>query len=481
MTNDINEDVTIQVANRKHKVLNIFKPAVKFVESDLTLSLPSHTNKVLSDKLKGISLDERPSESQTKWRKVIEKSVDMVSYADGFVDSLNREGSEFEQIVEVNDTKLRPSVPAIRTTQNENLKGDRGIMRALTQLGLGTVFMVPLYSAGFWVKFKAPTEGYLLDLNRALIADKVNLGRSTYGLAFSSTSSYTHDRILDAVLDHISEATINIADINRVELLRLIPVMDLNTLIWGFACTMFPNGVQYERACVADPEKCDFVIKELLDLTFLHRVDKSQLTAKQKAFMVERRPNTKTIEQVKDYQSEFLINGNRAISINSDNDSEIIFNLKTPSIAEYIEKSNSWISEIVEVVETALTDHNQDERNNFINAKAAASVMRQFTHYVDSVELVDSNFITDPNTIQELLDVVSTDDKLRSGFIEKVVKYINETALVIIAIDSFDCPKCGEKNEIETGKDEFKELIPLDILQLFFTLLSARMRRLRSR
>ena len=277
----------------------MFSTTTKFVDTDLTLSLPSHTNGRASELLESYTTEETPSESRKEWRDVLSRSIEMCTYADAFVSSVNRADSVFTQTLEVNDTKLRPSVPALKNTENEVLKGDRGIMRALSQLGLGTLFTVPLYNTGIWVTFKAPTEGYLLDLNRAMVSDKVALGRATYGLAFSSTSSYTYDRILDAALDHISDATININDISGADLLNLIPISDINTLVWGFACTMYHKGVQYERACINNPDSCDYVVKELINLTKLHYVDQTQLTHKQKVFMSDRKPKSKTIDEVK--------------------------------------------------------------------------------------------------------------------------------------------------------------------------------------
>lgn len=474
------EQTDVKKESKKHKTESMFSVATKFIDSELTLSLPSHTNTKVSELLEGYTPEEVPSESRKEWREVLSKSIEMCTFADSFVSSVNRDDASFTQTLEVNDTKLRASVPALKSTENEVLKGDRGIMRALSQLGLGTLFTVPLYNTGIWVTFKAPTEGYLLDLNRAMVADKVALGRSTYGLAFSSTSSYTYDRILDAALDHISDSTININDISRADLLGLIPVTDLNTLVWGFACTMYPKGVQYERACINNPDSCDYVVKELINLTKLHYVDQTQLTHKQKVFMSDRKPKSKTIDEVKEYQKEFTLNAKRTIEVQADNDSTISFVLKTPSISEYMKKSSQWIDSIVETIESSMTEVSQKDRNAFITIKASASAMRQYSHYIDTIELENANVISDEETIQGLLDVISTDDNLREGFIEKVLKYINETMLTVIAIPAFDCPKCGADNSGGSGT-MLSELIPLDVIQLFFTLHSARMRRLRNR
>ena len=114
-------------------------------------------------------------------------------------------------------------------------------------------------------------------------------------------------------------------------------------------------------------------------------------------------------------------------------------------------KSSQWIDSIVETIESSMTEATQKDRNNFITIKASASAMRQYLHYIDTVELENANVISDEETIQGLLDVISTDDNLREGFIEKVLKYINETMLTVIAIPAFDCPNCEQITQVVTA------------------------------
>jgi hypothetical protein len=454
---------------------------VTFKEGNVTLSLPSQTNIKTVKMLENISNYDETNTNAAEWKQAITDGLSCNTLENILVDTVNDKDSRFLQTIEVNGKKLSAKPPVSKSISNEDLKGERGVLKALSQLGLGTPFTVPLYHSGIWLTFKAPTEGYLLELNRQFISDKITFGRSSYGLAYSNTSCYTIDRLVNAALDHLHTATIDTATISRTELLELLSTNDIYHVIWGFAATIYPKGIQYQRACIADPDNCNYVLKAVIDVQKFQYTNDLALTEEQKVFMSSRQPRSKTVESVKLYQASLMRSANRQVTVIGDNGVGLTFNLKTPSISEYIEAGYRWVNSVVSDVESAIAEMPKEAREKHLIRRGQATAMRNYVHYVQSVELEDNNVITDTDTIEKLMDSISTDDSLRENFTKEVIKYINSSTISIIGIPAYDCPNCGKENKSDHQFPNLSEIIPLDVVQLFFQQHGQRMLRLRTR
>ena len=106
--------------------------------------------------------------------------------------------------------------------------------------------------------------------------------------------------------------------------------------------------------------------------------------------------------------------------------------------------------------------------------------MRQYRHWIESIEY-GSNIIDDPETMDSLLDKLSSDDIIRDGYIDAVLKYINESVISVIGIPVFDCPACNMTQENTQSTESFKNIIPLDVISVFFGLLTQRLERMMER
>lgn len=460
----------------------VFKKAENWVNGNITISLPSEVYKQTAAAINSVpNVSIVNTQEDREWARVARDGLDLNTVEEILVGSLNRGNGHWRQALEVNGDKLIPKAPGFKETSNTELKGERGKLRVLSQLGIGTLFQVPLYHTGIWVTFKAPTEGYLLELNRLILSDKIRFGRNTYGLAFSNTSSYTTDRLVSAALEHVYDTSLDITGSGVSSLKDIISSQDIPSLLWGFACTMFPKGFQYERACLADPEKCNHVEREVVNITKLQFVDTSELTDWQKAHMSVRRPNSKSIESIRRYQEELLISAKRKVSVNKNTDNVLQLTLKVPTISEYIDAGYRWISDITAIVESSLTADSQEDKDIIITRHGQATSMRQYVHWVEKIELSDDNYITAKETIEEVFDSISSDDKIRNEFIDEVVKYIDHTNICLIGIPNYECGSCGKEQPVFHDLDNFKSILPLDLIPLFFELLVQKLQRLKDR
>jgi hypothetical protein len=109
--------------------------------------------------------------------------------------------------------------------------------------------------------------------------------------------------------------------------------------------------------------------------------------------------------------------------------------------------------------------------------------MRQYSQWVESIEF-NSNIIEDKETIESTFSILSSDDNVRDEFIQEVTKYINESTISVIGIPAYDCPNCGAPQEKVEGVSTYPKLVnilPLEVVQLFFALLAQKIQRIIAR
>lgn len=454
-----------------------FKPGLE------TITLPSNHDFEVNQSLESTPhINLMDNDSARNWGQTVKDGLEFNTFAEGFIPTLEDETALYKQSVEFNGQRYNAQAPKIKNTENENLKGERAVLRVIRQLGLGTTFQIPLWHTGIWVTLKPPTEAEIIELNRQMVSEKVRLGRYTYGLVYSNTTSYTVNYIIDFILSHLYTTTVKNEELPVSQLKNFISVQDLFTLVWGFACTMYPKGFQYRRACINDPEKCNHIVEERLNLSKLLWVNVNGLTDWQKSHMSSRQPFLKDLASVKKYKEELIRTKSRRIKLSADGAEETLhITLRSPNITQYITEGEKWITGIVNKVNEAVSSMGDDvERNNVIHRHAQASSMRQYAHWVETIEM-GTNVIDDTETICLMLDVMSSDDTIRGNFINETIKYINESTLSVVGIPVFDCPKCGKDQSIDIVNKEFVNIIPLDVIQLFFALSTQRIQRAASR
>lgn len=419
------------------------------------------------------------------WARSLGDGLEQSSYNDTFKSTLEDPEAHFSNYVEAPAGRLMGRVPRIQDVSNAVLTGEKAVIRVMTELGLGAPFQTPLWSSGMWVTFKTPSEADLIELHRIIVEDKVELGRHTYGLVFSNISAYTIERLINFAFNNsFLDITIKTDDIPAGGIKQLIVAQDIPNVLWGLTRAIYMNGFAYDRACIANPAECTHVEKMMLDVEKLQLVNNSALTDWQKIHMSGRAPNSKSLADIQRYQSELLKIQDQELKIDlKDENKNLTFILKTPTIADYIDSGHRWITNIVNMVDDVLgTETDTNVRNNLIERHAQATTMCQYAQWVGQIK-VNSNSIEDKDTIESNLKRLSQDSLIHSQFITGVTKYIERSTISVIAIPSYNCPKCG-KSAKEPGQkttEEFDSVIPLDMVQVFFGLLQQRIVKISKR
>lgn len=435
--------------------------------------------KILSD-LPNLPLDE--GKQSALWASLIMDSGEKVSKDSMFVDCLTRKESDWRTGVDVNGTVLRGGYPIFAAGKGKELEGAQAVVRVLNHLGIGSIYSQPLWHSGFWVSFKPPTESELVDLNHAIASDKIKFGRHTYGLAFSNLTSYTVDRLLKFACDHIYETSIRQEDLSNIGILEILHTHDIPAFLTGFMASQYPRGFNYRRPCCNNPQTCTHVHEATLDLRWLTKEDNSRLTPYQKGHMTSRRRGSMSLDSIKRYRTEMELSHPRDVVIKQTIGNSITFQLGCPTANDYVDAGFRWIGKMAEMVDEAVgKDAGSVERNALIQQHGMASILCQFSHWVKEIR-IGEQIVTQRSTLDNLLTHLSSDDEIRERLIQEIKRYIMDSTVAIVGIKTFDCPVCKKPNGDESNPNELqRELIPLDVVQVFTLLVSQRIARLARR
>lgn len=447
------------------------KPISEIDPNKESIYLPSDDGERINERFGSVS--ENVKDFRSDWIKAVQQSILKISYGGMLRTTAQRSDAEYRQRIDSSIGALHMGPARAMVAPNQNTSTDTLKLMIRQELNLGSTMNVPLWHSGFWIRIKAPTEGALLELYRSITQEEVSLGRSTYGLLFSNTSSYTSAAMMNFIADHVISTSLQLpAD---AVLSKYISVLDIPTLIWGAACAIWSNGFQYERPCTADPEKCNHVIKEHIDPTLMYFVDKTKLTARQISHMTKRDKGSVTVESLQIYKDDFLDSQPRLVKV-TDNLSLILGN---DSVLEHIESGNRWISSIESTYTNALLKDPAD-RDEYILRQAKTTVLRQYSHFVKSIRYHDVEY-SDRKRIEEIISELSESDEIRELYEAEIRKFIEESTIVVIGVENFQCPSCNKYQTPPRDGKPLTELIPIDVMDTFFTLVVLRIQRIDKR
>jgi len=421
-------------------------------------SLPAAETVLVANESRDIS--DLRTEKDSLFLSATSDSVSVFAKLDQYQETITRVNSSYKQYLQTEKGKIGFSVPKFADKDTPSVSGTRALLRIRAVIGQGSLITIPLYHSGFHITIQAPKDSALLELRRRIMEDKIRLGRETGGIVFSNTQAYTSGWILDMISELYYDCTLK----NAAEWRKRVKTPDLPILIWGLACSIWPNGFQYSRPILTeDGVKEKQMVTGKIDVSKLLWVDNSAFTDRQKAHMTNRLGSTMSDESIESYLSDFHLYSGRQIEINEN----LKINLKVPTIDEFVESGHRWVSETAAVVEKSLTGDNTDPnfRRLAISNQAKASSIRMYAHWVDSL-VVDDSVQTDLDTILEALEIFSSDKEITKKIFDAISKYIDDITYAVIAI-----PETSGK---ETGLPRFPRLIPIDVMGVFFTLLTQR-------
>lgn len=426
-------------------------------------------------------------ERSRKWIEAVNKGMRHSTFNGMYQDEVRTSEVPFTNYTEFRGRELNPRHVNWPAIGNETLAGSRAAIRTMTALGLTSLSQVPLWASGIWMTFRAPSDLDFVRFNQSLTDVTYNLGRATYGLAFSALTAITTTKIVDFLLEFVFETTVDI-DLTAYSptdpkhpLRSLIRTEDIPVMIAGFMESRFPNGFPYERACLDNPANSNCVVKRVFKLLEMIVSRTANLSEKHKMFMTDRRMRVRSIEQVKDYQNTLINNESSRYSIGKYNGYDMFITVKSVSIEAMETSTISWIGSLVMKVEQIVSeDTDMKKRNAILKQMSLASIARQYTHFISQIQIGQA-VMDEKEAIEEQISLFSAHDDIREAIMSAVVTHLEKNVISIVAAPVLKCDKCNKDNSEEATNDRFTNAVPLDTVELFFGLLFQILMRLKDR
>ena len=341
-------------------------------------------------------------------------------------------------------------------------------------------FTVPVVHSGFAVSIQSPSNGEHLKLHEDLLVDKRRLGRSTYGIIFSTHTVLTNHALIGLITENIRFSTLSLPD--GVDLIDQISIRDLGLLITGFANVIWPNGFKFSRACNSDATVCADVQEEIIDLSALFRFDTRTFTAKELEQLGRSEKNSVTIEEATEYRKSLKANADKLYAI----DDKLGVLLTTPTIGEYFRYGNDWINRISAGVPEGMVNKSTENRESWFALLSVKAELSAFGHMVKEIHIKEfdedgnpslgddgkqrvsiiSNQTDIANILADLSDDVDVSAKITKAF----HTHIGDFGAAMIGIPAYTCPTCKKHHTYEVD-GKVTDFIPLDPIGLFFQML----------
>jgi hypothetical protein len=354
--------------------------------------------------------------------------------------------------------------------QGAKMSSERLTLSIRAKLGLGTPVQVPLMGSGFYATIKPLGEDEIIALWRDIIAETVKLGRVTHGLLFSNNQVFTAHAIYKAWLASMVETTVK--DLPHENLVDHLTINDMPTIAHSIASSIYPNGFPLTRSVfTGDTKLPDRELKQLIDLRKSLVINSKMFTDDQLGHMTKRIQQPMSLATVKAYRDQFVFNQNTIVDLGDG----IKLHLHTPSLREYFDSGEKWVNEITNTVREALgADAEDSKRLPYISQLAKASRLRQYSHYVKSIE-EDGELYTTRENVDKVLSSLSTSDTISKKFYAAISGYINNTQVALIATTSVN-----DYEDTMSGT-KWPRLVPIDAISVFFQLVEQKLRGIASR
>ena len=452
--------------NRSSSRLRMRYNPIEYGTTTYAVSLPPVKLSILNEQIDNSAIegDRQASKAEIEWGKTVIDCLQTSLSRDAFSSTVEDVDSVWDVETTHKGEKITISKPVIKKTTGEQLSGEKAIMAVTHSLGIGSMITVPLWHSGFSMTLKPPSESDIVELFRLIDSDTVDIGRSTSGLVFSNMSVVLANRVVDFIIRHTYNTTID--GWKDIDLTKYIKTQDLFPMVAAMAATIYPNGFEFKRPCTTNPEECTYVAEGKVDIKKMVYTKVSDLTSSQRQHMAHRRPKSHTIEDVEHYQRSLQCISNSTVSIDDSRDFSIV--LRTPTLYDYIEIGNNWISSIEKLIEEVLSS-NKEDRKDIALQFSNASILRQYSQWVDEIK-IDGNVINDRYSIDDVMEIFSGMDEYRVKITNSIIDYISNSAICVVGIPAYDCPSCGADQSDPKAPTGFKTIVPLDALTLFFYL-----------
>ena len=341
-------------------------------------------------------------------------------------------------------------------------------------------------------------------LTSLIVMANDTIGRATAGAALTGDDVHLYHQIADTLLQKVTHTNVKELNTNKYDIYKIKDVLEITDLVYllaGGLAGMYPRGYPIFHPC-ASPD-CDYNIApeqdgernykpdSLLDFNLITHT-RNELFDNED-FEHWAKPIV-TLEDISKYKLRLskkleLIYPSRHLFLTTETDIGSIkhyVNFKIPTLNEYFTEAKKWCAAIETFISQTVDQNRQDWvddkahqtlRLNRSEKFAMDTALGKYIHFINYLETITND---DPNTrkvindrnsiLTQLLDVYSADADALINITDLAKKVKENYAVGWTGIPNFECPVChyGQtKNE-----DDNNKLIPLNLLNFFFTVMS---------
>lgn len=389
-----------------------------------------------------------------------------------FEDVLSNPNADWRNSIKYDGRSINQGRPNYKNQgrNNGNMSSDRLVMSIRSRMGIGAPVQTPLMASGFYVTHRPLEESDIINLWREVLTETIRLGRVTHGLIFSNNQVFVAGAILKAFVATMIDTTVS--NMNKEDILDHISINDIPTIAQSLASAIYPNGFPMSRPVFTEKSNLPKEqVSQMIDIRKALVMDRTLFTDEQLMHMVSRVAKPMSLKQVKEYCAAFKFNHPTVVDLGN----EVKLHLRTPSVREYLDSGEKWISEITNTVSEALGSEPTDrDRASYISKLAQSSRLRQYAHYVGAIE-EDGELYTTRENVDRVLTSLSADSETSERYYKTISDYINATQVAVVATTSLT------EYEDETSGKKWPRLIPIDAISTFFQLVEQKLRGITQR
>lgn len=401
----------------------------------------------------------KPCPSDT-WMEQFEAATEHMVVGGLLADALQSDGSAWRQYLEHEGKRIRVHKPRYEVPEEGRVDGATAQAVLDNRLGFGGHVTLAMVHSGFWLTLKPITPLEFLALDEKLASIKNEFGKLSIGLIFNNNRVWVVKHMVEFILDHVYDCSIK--NWQDLDLSEYIKVTDLLILAGCGGYTLYPHGFDYTSPCTAN-NTCDHTEQAVLKIPNCIWYDQPAFTSSQVALLADR--STKhTVKDIIAYQEEFENRNNTY-----ETDSGITVYFKIPTVKEHVTSGTRWFSDIEKMVDEAIaSDGDRETKTQRMQRRVNQTVLRQQAHFFKRITFEGGIYMDSEESLTAALNSLSNRPGITEGIMKHIGEYIDSNIHALIAIPRYSCPKCHEVQEQEIEKHPY--LIPLDTVNLFFTL-----------
>ncbi len=401
--------------------------------------------------------------------------------------ALNDDSIEMTQAIYLDvdqSQRTRSRRTSIRNTGG-NLTGLRAKAAIMDALGMSTLFTLVLPHSGLVAIVSPPVAAEIIDFQYILDTSKINIGRTIGGSNYGTATWYINDKLVDLFISKLSY--INLKDSSPENIRSLLDPMDIPTIAWGLACTMYPDGYVFNRTALLDNGKTEHVMGRIW-LPDMAIYANSRLSTRQKQHLIKAENTAMSNEEILSYRRDWkkeedvakferLVHTRKITKKAGTEIQDMYVELGQSNMENYVEHGSAWDVYIKDAIsETLSMASDENIRSRYLSDKIQTTALREYSHFIRKIRIErylegsdKSETITididSQESLTETLDSISNIPDIRNKLVEIVVEYINKQIKVVYGV-----PTISEYEEKHNTTPISNKIVPINTVIAFFTL-----------